>query len=325
VELTFSIQSPFQRQLQREAAHAGSHRWHIGRAFDNEVVLLDPEVDAQHLIIERHDDGSYWARDLGSVNGTRLNGQPLPAEGGSLCSGDRLEIGTSRLQVFERSHAVLPALPHTASRQWGRQLGAVRWILLATLLGLCLNLGFHYLGFVREYTLQATIREALNYALQVLAWTLFWGAITRLLRGEFHFGAHWTIGALFLGLMPLLNELVNVIAFNLQSVAAERLADALASTLALTLALFITLSLATHLRTRRRWLFAALPGLLLLLSSYLVPMLSDDENVRRPEVVSLSRPPLFRLAQTVVPDTFIEAQDDLFQQAARLAAADQTD
>ncbi|MEM1432565.1 MAG: FHA domain-containing protein [Pseudomonadota bacterium] len=323
MELAFSIQSRFQRQLQRERVNPADRCWHIGRAFDNEVVLLDPEVDPRHLTIEQQDDGSYWARDQGSVNGTRVNGHPLPPEGGPVQSGDRLEIGTSRLQVFDRAHAVLPAIPHTASRQWGRQLGSGGWILLATLFGLCLNLIFHYFGFAREYTLQATIREAFNYGLQVLGWTLFWGVITRLLRGEFHFGAHWTVGAVFLGLTPLLNELVSVVAFNAQSVAIEGVADALISMLSLMLALFVTLSLATHLNTRRRWLFAAFPGLLLLLSSYLIPMLSDEENVRRPEVVSLSRPPLFHLSADVSSATFVAAQDELFEQTTRLAAADQ--
>ena len=45
----------------------------IGRAADNYLVLPDPDASRYHARIEAQDDG-LWLTDLGSANGTRVNG-----------------------------------------------------------------------------------------------------------------------------------------------------------------------------------------------------------------------------------------------------------
>src|SRR3954466_9201971 len=45
----------------------------IGSAPLNHIVIDDPAVSAQHAILARVAD-SYWLKDLGSTNGTHVNG-----------------------------------------------------------------------------------------------------------------------------------------------------------------------------------------------------------------------------------------------------------
>jgi pSer/pThr/pTyr-binding forkhead associated (FHA) protein len=45
----------------------------IGRAPSNDVVIDDPTVSAQHATLLKEPDG-YRLRDLGSTNGTHVNG-----------------------------------------------------------------------------------------------------------------------------------------------------------------------------------------------------------------------------------------------------------
>ena len=67
----------------------------LGRAEDNDVVLPDRRVSAIHLLLERV--GPHWSvRDLGSRNGTSVNGERLLAER-VLQSGDEIRVGASRL------------------------------------------------------------------------------------------------------------------------------------------------------------------------------------------------------------------------------------
>src|SRR5439155_664326 len=48
----------------------------IGRAPDNDVVVGDPATSGHHGRIEvRY--GSFWISDLGSTNGTQVNGEPV--------------------------------------------------------------------------------------------------------------------------------------------------------------------------------------------------------------------------------------------------------
>ncbi|MFF5713708.1 FHA domain-containing protein [Streptomyces sp. NPDC012756] len=54
-----------------------AHSIRIGRAPDNDVVVADLVVSRRHAELRAHPDGTYWIHDLGSHNGTFLNGAPV--------------------------------------------------------------------------------------------------------------------------------------------------------------------------------------------------------------------------------------------------------
>lgn len=69
----------------------------IGRAPDNHVVLTDGYASAQHAELVNQ-KGRRWLQDLGSTNGTRVNGQPIQAgKPYALNDGDVIRIGDSEL------------------------------------------------------------------------------------------------------------------------------------------------------------------------------------------------------------------------------------
>lgn len=69
----------------------------IGRLSTNDVVLADPNVSRRHAELRK--DGERWMLvDLGSTNGTLVNGKPAREQ--HLGSGDRLTFGKTEL-VFK--------------------------------------------------------------------------------------------------------------------------------------------------------------------------------------------------------------------------------
>jgi hypothetical protein len=66
----------------------------IGRLSSNDIVLSDPNVSRRHAEL-RSDDGRWVLVDLGSTNGTTVNGKL--AREHELSDGDRLAFGTSEL------------------------------------------------------------------------------------------------------------------------------------------------------------------------------------------------------------------------------------
>src|SRR5271167_3509037 len=69
----------------------------VGRALGQTVVLEDGGASREHCLIERTPAG-WQLRDLGSRNGTRLNGRPVVKEEPALLhAGDRIEIGAASL------------------------------------------------------------------------------------------------------------------------------------------------------------------------------------------------------------------------------------
>ena len=64
----------------------------LGRADDNDVIVDSPQVSGRHARLRFGADG-VQVMDLGSLNGTRLNGQPLPPRvSTSMNVGDRIQI-----------------------------------------------------------------------------------------------------------------------------------------------------------------------------------------------------------------------------------------
>ncbi|WP_425584981.1 FHA domain-containing protein [Streptomyces vastus] len=72
----------------------------IGRALENELVVSDLQVSRHHAEFHATPDGRYEIRDLGSHNGTYVNGMPI-AKGGSALLGpnDIVGVGHSTFRL----------------------------------------------------------------------------------------------------------------------------------------------------------------------------------------------------------------------------------
>lgn len=80
----------------------GPGPWNIGRSQDNDVVISDPNVSRRHARILRADNG-FIVEDLGSTNGTLLDGAPIDRE--RIESGDELTFGQTTARFVRRIDA----------------------------------------------------------------------------------------------------------------------------------------------------------------------------------------------------------------------------
>jgi hypothetical protein len=89
---TLEIREP--GRLSRRVVVAGPMR--IGRAAEGEVHLRDPRASRQHARVDSR-DGHLVLTDLGSTNGTRVNGQRVSEV--VLGDGDRIIVGETEIIV----------------------------------------------------------------------------------------------------------------------------------------------------------------------------------------------------------------------------------
>jgi hypothetical protein len=82
----------------REAVSAGGAT--IGRSRACEIVVDDAGVSRRHVQIRRGSEG-WVVEDLGSTNGSTVNGAPLDAPR-VLANGDEIEVGSTALRFEER-------------------------------------------------------------------------------------------------------------------------------------------------------------------------------------------------------------------------------
>jgi hypothetical protein len=72
----------------------------IGRASDNDVIVDDPLVSRHHCQLKLQ-HGAYGLTDLGSRNGSYVNGQPVSQI--ALGPGDRIRIGSTSIEFQVRA------------------------------------------------------------------------------------------------------------------------------------------------------------------------------------------------------------------------------
>ena len=72
----------------------------IGRAPDNDVVVGDPATSGHHGRIEVR-SGVFWIADLGSTNGTLVNGEPVIEK--QLTDGDIIAIGQNTIRFTQEA------------------------------------------------------------------------------------------------------------------------------------------------------------------------------------------------------------------------------
>jgi len=69
----------------------------VGRALDNDIVLEAGDVSRHHARLE-HGENGFRLTDLGSTNGTKVNGKAIRVN--PVAAGDEISFGTLRLQLL---------------------------------------------------------------------------------------------------------------------------------------------------------------------------------------------------------------------------------
>jgi pSer/pThr/pTyr-binding forkhead associated (FHA) protein len=63
-----------------------------------DIILDDPYVSTYHAKATRRDDGTVWIEDMGSINGTYLNGVRVSAPT-QMFTGDKMRIGRTEVTM----------------------------------------------------------------------------------------------------------------------------------------------------------------------------------------------------------------------------------
>jgi len=79
----------------------------LGRSADSSIQVMDPSISRRHSMIRQQPDG-FWYFDLGSFNGSYLNGSRATTSR-KLHHGDRIELGDHVFRFEQVGSAEFPA------------------------------------------------------------------------------------------------------------------------------------------------------------------------------------------------------------------------
>ena len=83
----------------RQLSLVGISCWTVGRSDDNNLVLPDRWISRNHAMIQMMETGEFYLIDLGSRNGSFVNGRRVSVPV-TLADGDHLTFGQTELQFF---------------------------------------------------------------------------------------------------------------------------------------------------------------------------------------------------------------------------------
>jgi hypothetical protein len=181
----------------------------IGRGYDNDVVVDDPYVAARHLRVFRDDDGRLVAEDLGSTNGTFLDGGKTRLPRILLNGQQPIRIGQTFLRVREPGHAVEP-----------ERVAPKRWDMLPVVAAVILGAAVLGLEAISVWFSQVAEPRALNYltpllsaSVAILVWVGMWALLSRIFAGRSHFFRNLLIALVGAFALSLYSELAKYLAF----------------------------------------------------------------------------------------------------------------
>jgi len=187
----------------------GASEVRIGRGYDNDVVIDDPYVAAQHLVIRRDDSGALVAHDIGSANGTFLQPGGRRVETVVLDGDAVLRIGHTQLRVRDPSYPVGRERASERPRPvWPSAVALAIAIIAVEILSL-------WLKETGEAKLSRYLQPPVILVAVVLGWTAVWAILSRIFAGQARFERNVRIA------------LVGMLAYSLYNEAAEYLGFAL--------------------------------------------------------------------------------------------------
>jgi hypothetical protein len=161
----------------------------IGRGYDNDVIVDDPYVAAQHLRIFRNETGQLIAEDMGSANGMFLDGGTNRLARIIVDGTHPIRIGQTFLRVRELRHAVER---ERVARPELRTLPiALAVTISVAVLGItALSI---WLTQTSEPKASSYLTPLLGIITTVLAWVGIWALLSRIFSGHSRFLRHLLI------------------------------------------------------------------------------------------------------------------------------------
>jgi hypothetical protein len=155
----------------------------IGRGYNNDVIVDDPYVAAEHLRLFRDEAGQLVLEDLGSANGTYLDGARQRLSRIVVDGRQPIRIGQTYLRIREANFAVEP-------ERFGRpQRHVLPAVLVAALSAALLAIDELSIWLNQTTEVQATayLWPPLGLITAVLAWAGMWALLSRIFSARSHF------------------------------------------------------------------------------------------------------------------------------------------
>ncbi|MEX0733542.1 MAG: FHA domain-containing protein [Steroidobacteraceae bacterium] len=284
----------------------------VGRDLGCDIVVDDEHAAPQHALLTLLEDGRVSVRDLGTRNGTRVDGMRVPADAGAIVEHGDIVVGRTRLRLRTRHTPI--GTERVFRRDFVRRH---RTLLAAAGVSACIAYGGFLQWLDAPSSMLRSVLKAGLVALGLIAlWTGLWALISKLNHGSWEVRVHVTIASIGTALCAWGYWVAGLVAFAAQWSVLVRIGVTVVGAVALA-ALYLHLREATHYGRRIALALAGAATLVIGAIAWIIAIGVEEGDVNR---VNLG--PEVRLgAERVVPNRdiadYLAEVDELQRTASR--------
>lgn len=276
----------------------------IGRGYQNNLILDDPYVSVEHVIISETENG-WLVEDKQSENGVKYRLHSTQSQANHLNSGDEIIIGRTRLRLVSPWHPVAKThlLPTKASfsKVLSQPFVAASVVLITILL-----LFFDYQLTVPIKTgADKLIANMFPTFIFALTWAGIWAFVGRVIIHRASFLPHF-IAALMVFIISMLTAIMSeYLIFNMNSKSLATIIEFTIIGFTIAGLLFINLSNSTNLNKKSTLITSHCAAWSMLLMGLFMQYVNKPEFSHAPEYVSQLKPPFAKISASKSLDDFI--------------------
>lgn len=285
----------------------------IGRGMDNDVILADPHIDSEHVVIDiikAQDNEIINIKDNATTNGTSINGNSITSSGINI--GDVISIGVSEIRVLSPDFKV----PETIKIE--KRNAILDWLDKPYSAWICVLVTFFAMqlwSYLEVWTYEHGVLAAATAAgtvLSIMVWALIWSVASRMIRNKTNFKAHASIASLYL--------LISVIVWFIQSYVRALTNENIVSEIinysfgfvSFAALIYASLSFTSRMMDRKNLNFSAIFALSVVLGMAAFGYINNDKFDVRPRYSGSIEPYISALVATDSLDEFMSDNSAMF-------------
>ncbi|WP_371187214.1 FHA domain-containing protein [Thalassotalea maritima] len=298
---------------------------HIGRGFQNDIILSDPHVCSEHLNL-RFEHGQWLMQDMQSVNGTQLDNKQPVVGWQPVQSGDIVHLGKTRLRLFFANHPVAKSVAFTKVERFVERLGSLSWVIAMVAIFALITFALNYLQIaVRDVNYgqltETTIYTTLAYAM----WPLLCSLMAFMNKNEARVGSQLGVSFFILNLFWLIDFADRFLAFNSSSLWQWGWLTNSLYIVTTFMLFWFNLYIAFSQSNKRRSKVAALLTLLIYGGLYLNDLTQQPEFNAYPSYDSTIMMPSLSIKPAADSAQFNNNTDQLFEQVSKASQQPKAD
>ena len=294
-------------------------RIHVGRAYDNDLIVDDPYVCPHHLALQ-WSDGRLVVTDRESINGIEMSRPAVVGEPATLSCGEQLRIGRTVLRFRSADYPVTP------TRVDGRQVAALELFarplvqVASALLLISLLLLNEYLGTVGDFELIKTVPEVVSLLIAVMVWGMLWAFASRMMLHRWNFWSHCSVVMFGIVLAMLSEELIDYLSFAFGFDNASTGLMIFINYILVGLIIFLNLHFASMASVRRLLIQAVCVSTVIIGLVLLFVFAEKSDFSHQPQYDVALKPPAFRLVGSQTADDFFADSAEMLDEVKEMVA-----